>query len=158
MLIDKTWRGDGLELGEAPGRGRRWLSLEGMELKKLEEGEKDVVLDCNGGGGLEDLKTKRRKEGVLVKEKRKRGRVMELEEGEEKDEEEFPGRPDYGEDKRAFFKGERTLYDMLGVEQDASHAEIKKAYRLLALQLHPDKNKAEVEKWRESEGGGENML
>ncbi|XP_041658996.1 dnaJ homolog subfamily C member 1 [Cheilinus undulatus] len=36
-----------------------------------------------------------------------------------------------------------TFYRFLSVEQDASPAEIKKAYRRLSLLLHPDKNKDE---------------
>ncbi|KAK7109665.1 dnaJ homolog subfamily C member 1-like [Littorina saxatilis] len=36
-----------------------------------------------------------------------------------------------------------NFYDVLGVGQDASTPEIRKAYRKLSLQLHPDKNKAE---------------
>eukprot|EP00252_Welwitschia_mirabilis_P004404 TRINITY_DN14762_c0_g1_i1.p1 TRINITY_DN14762_c0_g1~~TRINITY_DN14762_c0_g1_i1.p1 ORF type:complete len:338 (-),score=92.26 TRINITY_DN14762_c0_g1_i1:248-1261(-) len=34
-----------------------------------------------------------------------------------------------------------SLYEVLGVEQSATHQEIRKAYHRLALQLHPDKNR-----------------
>ncbi|XP_044223528.1 dnaJ homolog subfamily C member 1 [Thunnus albacares] len=37
----------------------------------------------------------------------------------------------------------QTFYQFLSLEQDASAAEIKKAYRRLSLTLHPDKNKDE---------------
>ncbi|XP_067147881.1 dnaJ homolog subfamily C member 1 [Apteryx mantelli] len=35
----------------------------------------------------------------------------------------------------------QSFYDFLGVQQDASSADIRKAYRKLSLILHPDKNK-----------------
>lgn len=38
---------------------------------------------------------------------------------------------------------QQNFYQFMGVEQDASSAEIRKAYRRLSLILHPDKNKEE---------------
>lgn len=41
-----------------------------------------------------------------------------------------------------------TLYEVLGVETDASRRDIKKAYRRLALEMHPDKHPVEEkEEW-----------
>ncbi|XP_006002456.1 dnaJ homolog subfamily C member 1 [Latimeria chalumnae] len=38
---------------------------------------------------------------------------------------------------------QQNFYEFLGVEQEASSADIRKAYRKLSLTLHPDKNKEE---------------
>ncbi|HSG87947.1 MAG TPA: molecular chaperone DnaJ [Pseudomonadales bacterium] len=39
----------------------------------------------------------------------------------------------------------RDYYEVLGVERDASEADIKKAYRRLAMKYHPDRNSGEVD-------------
>lgn len=43
-------------------------------------------------------------------------------------------------------QNEETLYFLLNVKENASADEIKKAYRKLSLELHPDRNKGNTEK------------
>ena len=53
----------------------------------------------------------------------------------------------------------KDYYKVLGLTRDASESEVKKAFRQLARQYHPDKNKADdaEEKFREiAEGEFEN--
>jgi curved DNA-binding protein CbpA len=43
------------------------------------------------------------------------------------------------------FEGENSAYDVLGLEAGASQSEIKKAYRKLSMEHHPDKNPQDPE-------------
>lgn len=47
------------------------------------------------------------------------------------------------EQKRYFSAGQPDFYRTLGVKNDATHDEVKAAYKKLALEFHPDRNKAE---------------
>lgn len=49
--------------------------------------------------------------------------------------------------------GKRDYYEILGVDKSASIDDVKKAYRKLAMQFHPDRNpgnKASEEKFKEA--------
>ncbi|BDA46352.1 DnaJ homolog subfamily C member 25 [Coccomyxa sp. Obi] len=57
-----------------------------------------------------------------------------------------PQEQDFGECSALgeWYCGKSNCYEILGVEQNATLQEIRKAYRNISLTLHPDKNKAET--------------
>ncbi|CAI8034120.1 DnaJ homolog subfamily B member 14 [Geodia barretti] len=83
-----------------------------------------------GGGGNEGVR-QRQSDGCPEEEEEERGG-----EGERANH-----TPEQGEAVESVLRC-RDYYEVLGVSRDASEADLKKQYRKLALQLHPDKNRA----------------
>ena len=54
-----------------------------------------------------------------------------------------PSTPEQRELVRSILAKRKDFYQVLNIQRGASEEEIKKAYRKLALKLHPDKNKAQ---------------
>ena len=52
----------------------------------------------------------------------------------------------------------RDYYEILGVAQDASEDDIKRAYRKSALKFHPDRNQGDKEAEVEVQGGDRGVL
>ena len=48
------------------------------------------------------------------------------------------------------FDPKKNYYDILGIKEDASAAEIKKAFKKLAVQHHPDKKGGNKAKFQEA--------
>jgi len=67
-----------------------------------------------------------------------------------------PNTPDIGyfiasAQEKAIKRGKKNYYQILGVPKTADENQIKRAYRQLALQWHPDKNSETVEKRTQAE-------
>ena len=51
-----------------------------------------------------------------------------------------------------------TLYEILGVDKDADHADIQAAYRKAAMRAHPDREGGSKEAFQEVEAAGRILL
>ena len=79
-------------------------------------------------------KDKKQKKSSKSKEKKQKQKAQEKDEEDDKEEISIENN-----------EQNQDLYSLLGLKKDATHEDIRKAYRILVFKIHPDKNKNDPE-------------